>query len=203
MSQATASEREPISTTALNQIFREARTRQKWHARRIPEQVLREIYHLTRLGPTSANSQPARFVFITSDEAKARLLPAMSEGNRDKTRLAAVTVLIAWDTEFYEHLPRTFPQANFRPVFADNSALAQETAFRNSSLAGGYLIIAARALGLDCGPMSGFNAEKVNAEFFADGKWKVNFICNLGYADPSDEPARNPRLDFEEACRIV
>lgn len=198
-----AIERHPIPEAALNQLFHEAHTTSEWFPRPVPERLLREIYNLARLGPTSANTQPARFVFVTSEEAKARLLPAMSAGNQDKTRTAPVSVLIAWDTQFHEHLPRTFPQANFKPMFDANKALAEETAFRNSSLEGGYFILAARALGLDCGPMSGFDPAKVNQEFFPDGKWKINFICNLGYGERTKWFPRNPRLDFEEACRIV
>ena len=156
MTEAPAIDRRPIPEAALNQLFHEAHTTSEWLAQPVPERLLREIYNLTRLGPTSANTQPARFVFVITEEAKARLLPAMSAGNQDKTRTAPVTVLIAWDAEFYEHLPRTFPQANFRPLFAANKALAEETAFRNSSIEGGYFILAARALGLDCGPMSGW-----------------------------------------------
>jgi 3-hydroxypropanoate dehydrogenase len=196
-------ENEPISQAALDQLFHEAHTTSVWLPQPVPVQLLHEIYNLARLGPTSANSQPARFVFVTTEDAKARLLPAMSAGNQDKTRTAPVTVLIAWDTEFYNHLPRTFPHADFRPMFAGNATLAEETAFRNSSLAGAYFILAARALGLDCGPMSGFNPAKVNEEFFPDGKWKINFICNLGHGDPSKSFPRLPRLDFDEACQIL
>ncbi len=190
-------------SVSLDQLFRKARTHSAWLPKPVPQSLLREIYDLARLGPTSANTQPARFVFLTSEEAKMRLLPALSEGNREKTHAAPVTVLIAWDTEFYEHLPRVFPQKPMRDVFAGKTALIEETGLRNSSLEAGYFILAARALGLDCGPMSGFNAGKVNAEFFPDGKWKINLICNLGYGDPSKLFSRNPRLEFEEASRIL
>jgi 3-hydroxypropanoate dehydrogenase len=203
MTGAPAIDRQPIPEDALNQLFHQAHTTSAWLSQPVPERLLREIYNLVRLGPTSANTQPARFVFVISEEAKARLLPAMSPGNQDKTRTAPVTVLIALDTEFHEHLPRTFPQANMRPMFAANQALAEETAMRNGSIEGGYFILAARALGLDCGPMSGFDPAKVNQEFFPDGKWKINFICNLGYGDRSKWFPRNPRLEFEEACRIL
>ena len=192
-----------LSEEVLSQLLREARTHSAWLPAPIPEPVLRELYDLTRWGPTSANSQPARFVFLTTDEAKLRLLPGLSEGNRDKTRAAPVVVLIAWDTEFYENLPRTFPHRDMRAAFAGKAALIEETGLRNSSLEAGYLILAARSLGLDCGPMSGFDAAKVNAEFFPDGKWKINLICNLGYGDESKLFPRNPRLDFDEACRIL
>jgi len=199
----TLAAREPISDAALNQLFHAARTRSAWLPQPVPESLLREIYNLARLGPTSANSQPARFVFLTTEDAKARLLPAMAAGNVEKTRTAPVTVLIAYDTEFYENLPRVFPPKDMRGTFANNAALAEETAFRNGTLTGGYFILAARALGLDCGPMSGFDAAKVNREFFPDGKWKINFICNLGYGDPAVGYPRLPRLEFEEATRVL
>jgi 3-hydroxypropanoate dehydrogenase len=165
--------------------------------------LLRNAYELARLGPTSANSSPARFIFLTSPAAKARLKPALAPGNVEKTMAAPVTVIIAWDTEFHENLPTLFPQADMRSYFVGNKALVEETAFRNSSLQGAYFILAARALGLDCGPMSGFDAAKVNAEFFSDGKWKVNLICNLGYGDPGKLYPRNPRLEFEEASVVL
>jgi 3-hydroxypropanoate dehydrogenase len=192
-----------ISNEALDQLFREARTHSAWRPESVPVELLREIYALAGLCPTSANSSPARFVFLTSPEAKARLAPALAAGNVEKTRTAPVTVIVAWDTEFYEKLPELFPQADMRRYFAGNPALIEETAFRNSSLQGAYFILAARALGLDCGPMSGFDAAKVNAEFFPDGKWKANFLCNLGHGDGSKLHPRNPRLDFDEACRVL
>jgi 3-hydroxypropanoate dehydrogenase len=164
---------------------------------------LREAYELARLGPTSANASPARFVFLETEAAKARLLPALAPLNVEKTKTAPVTVIVVWDTEFYEKLPRLFPHADMRSFFAGKPALIEETAFRNSSLEGGYFILAARAVGLDCGPMSGFDAAKVNAEFFPDGKWKVNFLCNLGYGDRSKLYPRNPRLEFDEACQVL
>jgi 3-hydroxypropanoate dehydrogenase len=169
----------------------------------VPTEVLRQVYDLTRFGPTSANSTPARFVFLTTAESKARILPALVPGNVEKTRTAPVTAIVAWDTEFYRKMDRLFPHSNLGAMFAGNPALSAETAFRNSSLQGGYFILAARALGLDCGPMSGFDAQKVNAEFFPDGKWKVNFLCNLGYGDPAKLHDRNPRLEFDEACVIL
>jgi 3-hydroxypropanoate dehydrogenase len=201
--QSLATQRHPVSNEALDQIFREARTHSAWRSDPVPVETLREVYDLARLGPTSANTVPARFVFLASVEAKERLVPALMPGNVEKTRKAPVNVIVAWDTEFHQHLSRLFPQANFGPMFASNAVLAHETAFRNSSLEGAYFILAARALGLDCGPMSGFDAEKVNDEFFSDGKWRVNFLCNLGYGDCSKLPPRNPRLDFDEACRIL
>lgn len=203
MAVALIQERQRVAAQVFDQLFRQARTHSAWLEKPVPQSTLRELYDLVRLGPTSANTQPARFVFLSSDRAKERLLPAMSQGNREKTRTAPVVVLIAWDTQFYEHLPRTFPQKEMRGTFANNPALAEETAFRNSSLEAGYFIMAARALGLDCGPMSGFDAAKVNDEFFPDGKWKINLICNLGYGDPAKLFPRNPRLEFEEACRVL
>jgi 3-hydroxypropanoate dehydrogenase len=193
----------PISEEALDQLFREARTHSAWLPEPVPVELLRKAYELASLGPTSANSSPARFVFLTSPGAKARLKPALAPGNVEKTLAAPVTVIAAWDTEFHEKLPRLFPQFDARSYFAGNQALIDETAFRNSSLQAAYFILAARALGLDCGPMSGFDADKLNAEFFPDGKWKVNLLCNLGYGDQSKLYPRNPRLDFEEASVIL
>jgi len=192
-----------ISESALDQLFLEARTNSVWLPKAVPAQLMRDVYDLAKFGPTSANSTPGRFVFLTTEAGKNRLLPALSPGNVEKTRLAPVTVIVAWETEFYEFLPRLFPHANLRDVFVGKQALIDETGLRNASLQGAYLIMAARALGLDCGPMSGFDAAKVNAEFFGDGKWKANFLCNLGYGDHSKLFPRNPRLDFEEACRVL
>jgi 3-hydroxypropanoate dehydrogenase len=192
-----------LSKEALDQIYRNARTHSAWLPKRVPVEKLREVYELARMGPTSANASPARFVFIESEAAKARLLPALMPLNVDKTKAAPVTVIVAWDSEFYEKLPKLLPQKDMRSFFAGNKAFAEETAFRNSSLQGAYFIIAARSVGLDCGPMSGFDAAKVNAEFFPDGKWKANFLCNLGYGDPSKLFPRNPRLDFDEASQVL
>ena len=169
----------------------------------MPVELLHKAYDLARLGPTSANGSPARFVFLTTPGAKALLKPVLAPGNVDKTMAAPVTVIIAWDTEFHENLPRLFPQADVRSYFVGNKPLIEENAFRNSSLQAAYFILAARALGLDCGPMSGFDADKLNAEFFPDGKWRVNLLCNLGYGDPSKLYPRNPRLNFEEASVIL
>ncbi|MDD2676596.1 MAG: malonic semialdehyde reductase [Methylacidiphilaceae bacterium] len=199
---ASSSQRR-IPDEALDQLFRKARTHTAWLPTPIPVGLVQELYGLTRLGPTSANASPARFVFLTTPAAKERLLPALSLGNVEKTRRAPVTAIIAWDVEFYEKLPKLFPHAGARSWFVGNPALTQETAFRNSSLAGAYFILAARALGLDCGPMSGFDAAKVNAEFFPDGRWKANFLCNLGYGDSRELFPRNPRLEFEEACQML
>jgi 3-hydroxypropanoate dehydrogenase len=198
-----AAHRSPISEAGLDQLFRQARTHSSWLPEPVPVDLLRKAYKLARLGPTSANSSPARFVFLTTPAAKARLKPALAPGNVEKTMAAPVTLIVAWDTEFHEKLPRLFPHADMRSFFAGNQPLIHETAFRNSSLQAAYFILAARALGLDCGPMSGFNAEKLNAEFFPDGKWKVNLLCNLGYGDSSKLFPRSPRLEFEEAAVIL
>jgi 3-hydroxypropanoate dehydrogenase len=201
--QETAAHSTTISSDALDQLFRQARTHSAWLPKRVPVEVLHEVYELARWGPTSANSSPARFVFLESEAAKARLLPALSPGNVEKTKTAPVTVIVAWDTEFYEKLPQLFPHADMRSYFVGKPSLIDETAMRNGSLQGGYFILAARALGLDCGPMSGFDQAKVNAEFFPDGKWKANFLCNLGYGDGGKLFPRNPRLEFSEACRVL
>jgi len=192
-----------LSREALDQIFRNARTYSAWLPKRVPVEKLREAYELARMGPTSANASPARFVFVESEAAKARLLPTLMPLNVDKTKTAPVTVIVAWDTEFHEKLPKLFPHADMRSFFAGNKELIEETAFRNSSLQGAYFIIAARSLGWDCGPMSGFDAAKLNAEFFPDGKWKANFLCNVGYGDPSKLFPRNPRLHFDEASQVL
>jgi 3-hydroxypropanoate dehydrogenase len=192
-----------ISTEALDQLFRKARTYRVWQPERVPEALLEQIYELTALGPTSANCLPARFVFIISEAAKARLIPALAPGNVQKTRTAPVTAIVAYDTAFAETI-RTFTNnPGALPWLNGNPALTEETAFRNGTLQGGYFILAARALGLDCGPMSGFDAEKLNLEFFPDGRWKANFLCNLGYGDGSKMPAREPRLPFADACQVL
>ncbi|MCS6777302.1 MAG: malonic semialdehyde reductase [Chloroherpetonaceae bacterium] len=203
MTRVTHTMPDRLDDAALDLLFREARTHTHWLPRPVSVELLREVYNLARMGPTSANLAPARFVFLTTDTAKARLLPALAPGNVEKSRTAPVVVIIAYDTEFYENAPRLFPHTDARSWFAGKPELIQETAFRNGTLQGAYFILAARALGLDCGPMSGFDAEKVNAEFFPDGRWKVNFLCNLGYGDHSRLHPRNPRLDFEEACQVL
>jgi 3-hydroxypropanoate dehydrogenase len=195
--------RQKVSREVLDQLFRKARTYRAWRPERLPDAVLGDLYELTACGPTSGNSLPARFVFLSSESAKARLIPALDPGNVEKTRTAPVTAIIAYDTEFAEKIRQLTDNPNALSFVNGNPALAQETAFRNGTLQGGYLILAARALGLDCGPMSGFNAEKVNQEFFPDGKWKANFLCNLGYGDGSKMPPRAPRLSFADACRLL
>jgi len=201
--QQAVREHKKISADCLKQLFLEARTHWVWRPEPVPIDVLKEVYDLTRFGPTSANSSPARFVFLTTPKAKERLRPALSPTNVEKTMTAPVTVIVAWDTEFHEKLPQLFPARDMRALFAGNSALIHETAFRNGTLQGAYFMLAARALGLDCGPMSGFDQQKVNAEFFPDGKWKANFLCNLGYGDPTKLFPRNPRLSFDEASRVL
>jgi 3-hydroxypropanoate dehydrogenase len=201
--QQAIGEHKRISVECLNQLFGQARTHWVWRPEPVPIELLKEVYALASLGPTSANSSPARFVFIATPEAKERLRPALSPGNVEKTMTAPLTVIVAWDTEFHEKLPQLFPARDMRAIFAGNPALIQETAFRNGTLQGAYFIMAARALGLDCGPMSGFDQQKVNAEFFPDGKWKANFLINLGYGDSSKLFPRNPRLGFDEACRVL
>src|ERR1700732_3094561 len=175
-SSSLAAIKTPISQEALDQLFREARTHAAWLPEPVPVELLRKAYELARLGPTSANGSPARCVFLTPPAAKALLKPVLAPGNVDKTMAAPVTVIIALDTEFHQNLPRLFPQFDVRSYFAGNHTLINETAFRNSSLQAAYFILAARALGLDCGPMSGFDADKLNAAFFPDGKWKVNLL---------------------------
>jgi 3-hydroxypropanoate dehydrogenase len=195
--------RTAVSKDCIDQIFREARTHNVWLPQPVPAELLRQVYELAALGPTSANTTPARFVFLTTPQGKERLRPALAPANVEKTMAAPVTVIVAWDTEFHEKLPKLFPHKDMRSVFLGKPDLIEATAFRNSSLEGGYFILAARALGLDCGPMSGFDAAKVNAEFFPDGKWKSNFLCNLGYGDPTKLFPRNPRLSFDEACLVL
>lgn len=194
----------PLSTDALNQLFGNARTASAFLDKPIPEGLLRQVYDLAKMPPTSMNTQPTRYVFITSAAAKERLLACMNPGNVDKTRAAPATVIVANDAQFFEHLPTMFPNnPNAQGMFAGNAALAQVTAMRNGTLGGAYFIMAARALGLDCGPMSGFDAAKVNAEFFADGRYQVNFIINVGYADTPKLHPRNPRLSFEQAVQVL
>lgn len=193
----------PLSDAALAQLFTDARTRNGWTDRPVPEALLRRLYDLTRFGPTAVNMTPARFLFVTSPEAKARLLPLMSEGNRAKTAQAPVTVIIGQDIDFHDTLPTLFPHApGARDWFADEAG-RREAAFRNSSLQGGYFLIAARALGLDAGPMSGFDAAGVKAEFFPQGNVEPNFIVNLGYGSDDNLFPRSPRLSFEEAAKVL
>lgn len=188
-------------TTSL--LFDNARTHNGFKPEPIPETTLHQLYELLKWGPTSANCSPARFVFVTTPEGKAKLLAGMSAGNQEKTKQAPVTVVIGMDMAFYEKLPQLFPHADAKSWFVGNQPMIDATAFRNSSLQGGYLILAARALGLDCGPMSGFDAAKVDAAFWAGTTVKTNFIVNLGHGDATQLFARSPRLSFDEACQVV
>jgi 3-hydroxypropanoate dehydrogenase len=192
-----------LSDDALDQLFRNARTHNGWQPKPVDDTLLRQLVELVLLGPTSANSSPGRFVFVKSQEAKEKLRPALSAGNLEKTMAAPVTVIVGMDMAFYEHLPKLFPHADARSWFAGNEKAIADTAFRNATLQGGYLIMAARALGLDTGAMSGFDAAKVDAAFFAGTTVKANFLINLGYGDPSKLFARSPRFTFDEAAQIV
>jgi 3-hydroxypropanoate dehydrogenase len=187
----------------IDQIFASARTHNGWLAKPVPDSLLQEIYEVAKWGPTSTNSNPARIVFVKSAEAKAKLLPCLLPGNVDKTKEAPVTAIIAQDLAFPDTLGKLFPHADARSWFAGNEALIESTALRNSSLQGAYFMLAARAAGLDCGPMSGFDQSKVDQTFFPGSSWRSNFICNLGYGDASKLYPRLPRLSFDEACRIV
>lgn len=197
----------PLSDPALAQLFTEARTLSAWKDQALAPELLHKLYELTKFGPTSANCSPARFVFVHTPEGKQRLAPALSKGNLEKTMSAPVCVIAAWDAEFFEKLPMLFPFADARSWFTSSPALAEETAFRNSSLQAAYLIMAARGLGLDAGPMSGFDRAKVDAEFFAGQEatrhWRSNFLINLGYGDRSALPSRAPRLSFDDACQLA
>ena len=192
-----------LADAALDQLFRHARTHNRF-APPVTEDDLREIHDLMKWGPTTANSQPARFVFVRSPEAREILRPALSQGNRDKTLAAPVVVIVAYDLEFYEQLPKLFPHTDARSWFAGKpDEHIRTNAFRGGTLQGAYFLVAARALGFDCGPMSGFDNALLDAAFFPDGKWKSNFLINLGHGDPARVHPRNPRLAFDEACRIV
>ena len=193
-----------LDPTALDQLFRKAHTFNKFSDQPVGEQTIRELYELLKWGPTSMNAQPGRYVFVHSAAARERLIPAMIAANAEKTRKAPLTVIVAMDTQFYDHLPTQFKAYDARPMFAGNAPLADATAFRNSSLQGAYLMLAARSLGLDCGPMSGFDAAKVDAEFFPDGHWKSNFIVNMGYGlETGGHYPRGPRLPFADAAQIL
>jgi len=191
-----------LEARVLDQLFHSARTQNKWQDRPVPDSMLQELYDLLKWGPTSANGMPARFVFVRTAEGKEKLRPALSAGNMDKTMTAPVITIVAHDLKFYDRLPYLFRHADARSWFAGNERLAETTAFRNGTLQGAYLIMAARSLGLDVGPMSGFDNAKVDAAFFAGTDWRSNFLVNLGYGDPSGLFDRSPRLSFDEACRL-
>jgi 3-hydroxypropanoate dehydrogenase len=188
---------------ALAQTFLAARTFNRFKPDAVGDDTLRQLYELLKWGPTSLNAQPGRYVFLRSMAAKERLKPALSPGNVDKTMAAPVVVIVAMDLRFHDQLPEQFPALPAKAMFDGNAALTQATAMRNSSMQGAYLILAARMLGLDCGPMSGFDAAKVDAEFFPDGLWKANFLVNLGFGDPAANHPRGPRLPFEFATRLL
>jgi 3-hydroxypropanoate dehydrogenase len=198
----------PINDNALDQLFRQARSRNAWTDQSVPETLIRATYELTKMGPTSANCSPARFVFIGSKEGKEKLRPYLAPGNVDKTMAAPWVAIVAYDMDFYERIPELFPHApGARNWFSGSPEMIHETAFRNGTLQGAYLMLAARALGFDCGPMSGFDRTGVDAAFFADDPvmrtWKSNFLCNIGYGSEVNLFDRSPRLSFDDACRIM
>ncbi|MDX3904205.1 MAG: malonic semialdehyde reductase [Pigmentiphaga sp.] len=193
----------PISQEALEQLFFSARTQNGWLDKPVSDQQLRQVYDIAKMGPTSMNCQPMRVVFLRTAEAKARLIPALSAGNVDKVKAAPVTAIIATDTRFYEYMPQVWFREGAKEMFEGNAALAASTATRNGTLQGAYFIMAARAVGLDCGPMSGFDVAKVNAEFFPDGRLTANFLCSLGYGDSSKLFDRQPRLPFEQVATLL
>ncbi|WP_282604683.1 malonic semialdehyde reductase [Pelagibius sp. Alg239-R121] len=192
-----------LSDTDLGILFRDARTHSAWLDQEVSPILLEAVYDLAKMGPTSFNCSPMRVVYLTTPEAKERLKPMLSAGNAEKTMKAPVTAIIGQDTQFYELLPKLFPHGDARSKFEGKPEHCEATAFRNSSLQGAYFIVAARAVGLDCGPMSGFDNAKVDEEFFPDGRIKSNFLCSLGYGDASGLRPRSPRLGFEEACQVL
>ncbi|WNY26784.1 malonic semialdehyde reductase [Methanolapillus ohkumae] len=192
-----------IDKKSMDILFNEARTYTYFENKPISDEVFVQLYDTLKLAPTYANCQPGRFIFVKSPEAKARLIPHLDGGNVRKVQEAAATVIIASDNTFYKNMPRLFPHGDMMSLFESNPKLAQHVMFQSSCLQGAYLIMAARALGLDCGPMGGFNSAGVDKEFFPDGKWTSNFLCNLGYGMKSKLHPRDPRLNFEEACKII
>jgi 3-hydroxypropanoate dehydrogenase len=192
-----------LAEGALRQLFLDARTHNAWKAKDVPDALLKELVDTLKMGPTSANCSPARIVFVKSTEAKERLKPHLSEGNREKTMQAPVTAIIGYDLKFYEQLPRLFPHTDARSWFAGKPDHIATTAFRNGTLQGAYLILAARALGLDCGPMSGFDNAGVDRDFFSGTDIKSNFLCSLGFGDPAGLFPRSPRLAFDEIAKIA
>ena len=184
-------------------LFHEARTCYGWLNRKVPEVLLHRLAALSQMPPTSANSSPARFVFVTTPEGKEKLKPCLSSGNIDKTMSAPVTAIIAYDPEFWRHMDRLFPHGDMKTMFERSPEMAEQASFRNGSLMGGYMILAARSLGLDCGPMSGFDAAKVNETFLSGTTYKANFLCNIGYGDPASVKERGPKFAFDEIASIV
>ncbi|HEY6669360.1 MAG TPA: malonic semialdehyde reductase [Methyloceanibacter sp.] len=192
-----------LPSACLDQLFRDARTHNVWLDRDVPDALLHELIDLVKLGPTSANCSPARFLFVKSREAKEKLKPHLSEGNRDKTMKAPVCTIIGYDLDFYKHLPKLFPHTDAKSWFEGDKQRIFDTAFRNGTLQGAYLIMAARALGLDTGPMSGFDNKGVDRDFFAGTNIKSNFLCSLGYGDATKLLPRSPRFSFDEMARIL
>ena len=192
-----------LDNTALDQLFLQARSYNRFTDQPITDETIHQLYELLKWGPTSMNTQPGRYLFVRSAAEKQKLLPALSPGNVEKTLHAPVTVIVAADSRFQEHLPSQFKAYDAKPLFDGNPALAEATALRNSALQGAYLMLAARALGLDCGAMSGFDPAKLNEAFFADGRWKVNFLINLGYGAAEGFHPRGPRLPFDEVAKIL
>jgi len=193
----------PLDQKALDSLFLKARSHNGWQEKELPEGILQQIYDLTKMGPTAANSCPARFIFVQSDEAKQRLKACLNDGNVEKSMQAPCVVIFAMDMEFYEKLSKLFPHTDARSWFAGNDKKIEDNAFRSSTLQAGYFMLAVRSMGLDCGPMSGLDYDKLNQEFFPDGKLKCNFICAIGYGDESKLFDRSPRLDFDEACELL
>ena len=192
-----------LDDQALDILFRQAHTLHAWQKRDVSDVLLRALYDLMKWAPTASNCGPARFVFVKSPAEKERLKPCLMEGNVEQTMTAPVTAIIAYDLKFYDHLPRLFPYTDAKSWFTGKPDYIQETAFRNGSLQGAYLIMAARALGLDCGPMSGFRKKAVKDAFFAGQDVEPNFLCNIGYGDPAGTYERGPRFDFDEVCKIA
>ena len=193
----------PVAKVSLAELFTDARTHHAWQQRDVSDELLTQVFDLAKWAPTSVNSLPARFLFVKSQAAKAKLIPALAESNVPQVAQAPVTVIVAYDERFFDELPTLFPAFDAKSMFASNPALSEQTAFRNGSLQGAYFMLAARALGLDVGPMSGFDNAKVDEAFFKGTSWKSNFLCNVGYGDAEKLFPRSPRLSFEQACKIA
>ena len=200
---AATAQKTKIDAASLDQLFFKGRTANGFIDKAVPLALLQEVYDIAKMGATSMNAQPTRYVFLISAESRARLIPALSPGNVEKTKVAPVTVIVATDTQFYEHMPQVWHAPGAKEMFTGNPAMAQATATRNGTLGSAYFMLAARAVGLDCGAMSGVDLAKVNAEFFPDGRLTTNFLINLGYGDDSKLFDRNPRLSFEQACTVL
>ena len=193
----------PVAKVSLAELFTDARTHHVWQQKDVSDELLMQMFDLAKWAPTSVNSLPARFLFVKSQAAKAKLIPALAESNVPQVAQAPVTVIVAYDERFFDELPTLFPAFDAKSMFASNPALSEQTAFRNGSLQGAYFMLAARALGLDVGPMSGFDNAKVDEAFFKGTSWKSNFLCNVGYGDAEKLFPRGPRLSFEQACKIA